>query len=244
MVVDTLTRLCGTGQAITATTAGVFSTAWLDRGASTYANIGGGRLVVARFCSTVAFNSATENATIRLQIVAVPKNSMTTTTTLTAFDSTTDVDAATETITATAHGLTNGTRVTVAAATGALPTGLAASTSYYIKAATTNTFQLSLTPDGAAVDLTDAVGTTTVTWYPEVLVQSDDIGVDRMQAGEFQLELAVPPPQTSPRYPYNRYLFARFVPSATITAGTITCDLHEGWANGTGIIQPIGYTTA
>ncbi len=52
------------------------------------------------------------------------------------------------------HGLTNGQVVTVRNTGGALPGGLVAGHAYYVVAATADTFQLSLTSGGAAVDLT------------------------------------------------------------------------------------------
>jgi hypothetical protein len=207
----------------------------MDLGSATRRKIGGGRIVVASFAASVSMNSSTENATMELQIVALPKTTIATATFTAA---TTDI------ITATAHGLTAGTRITVSSST-TLPAGLAASTNYYLRDVTTNTFKVSLTPNGSAVDITDTgTGTHTLTWYPEVLVSSGPIGIDRIQAGLFKCELAVPPPQVSPRYPYNQYLFARFVPSATITAGTMTCDLNDGYATDGGHAQPAGYTTA
>ncbi|MGQ0446148.1 MAG: phage tail protein [Beijerinckiaceae bacterium] len=54
-------------------------------------------------------------------------------------------------ITWTAHGLSNGQAVRFTT-TGALPTGLAAATVYFVLAATTNTFQVSATPGGAAIN--------------------------------------------------------------------------------------------
>lgn len=50
----------------------------------------------------------------------------------------------------TAHGLSNGQTITLST-TGALPTGLAAATTYYIVSAAANTFQLALTSGGAAI---------------------------------------------------------------------------------------------
>lgn len=207
-------------QALTPTTAGVLSTDWIDLDSTPHA-IGDGENLFVNFTFTVAVNSSTENATMELQIVALPK---TTIAALTAFNSTDDVNDTTETITSAAHGLTDGTRVTVAAASGALPTGLAASTNYYILNATTNTFQLSLTPGGAAVGLTDAVGTTTVTWYPEIIGSSGALGIDRMGVGS-QFAVRINPAPVSPLYPRNRYIFARYVPSATITAGSVYADV-------------------
>jgi hypothetical protein len=236
MAVDTLTRLCSTGQDLTnVTSAGVLSSAWFDMGSATYRKMGGGQLVVASFACSVSLNSSTENATVDLQIVTLPKTSIATATFTAA---TTDI------ITATAHGLTAGTRITAASA-DTLPAGLTASTNYYLRDVTTNTFKVSLTPNGAAVDITDTgTGVHTLTWYPEVLVARQAIGIDRIQAGLFKAEIALPPPQISPRYPYNRYLFARFVPSATLTAGTMSCDLNSGYATDGNYTQPVGYVTA
>ena len=57
--------------------------------------------------------------------------------------------------TSIAHGLANTDRVFVAAPAGSsLPTGLSATTLYFVVGATTDSFQLSLTSGGAAVDIT------------------------------------------------------------------------------------------
>lgn len=70
-------------------------------------------------------------------------------------------------VTWTAHGLTDGAKVTLST-TGALPTGLAAATTYYVVSSATNTFSLSLTRGGAAITTTGAQsGTHTVTTVPE-----------------------------------------------------------------------------
>lgn len=54
-----------------------------------------------------------------------------------------------------AHGLSNAMRVALTAVLSeALPTGLNATTMYHVVGATTDTFQLSLTSGGAAVDIT------------------------------------------------------------------------------------------
>jgi hypothetical protein len=64
------------------------------------------------------------------------------------------VKASTDTFTGIGHGYTNGTKVRVWSAGPALPSGLAAYTTYYIIAAATDTFQLSATSGGSAVDVT------------------------------------------------------------------------------------------
>ena len=67
---------------------------------------------------------------------------------------TSDVDTGVaESITETAHGLING-QILQFSSTSGLPAGLSLSTNYYVVGATANTFQVSTTLNGAAVDLT------------------------------------------------------------------------------------------
>lgn len=61
----------------------------------------------------------------------------------------------TDTFTATAHGLANNDIVNVSNQSGALPTGLAVNVPYYVIGSTTNTFQLSATRAGSAINITD-----------------------------------------------------------------------------------------
>jgi len=68
----------------------------------------------------------------------------------------TSVDAGTDTITYNSHGLVNTDRVKLS---GTPPTGLDTTTKYYVVGATTNTFQVSLTSGGAAVNITSTVTT-------------------------------------------------------------------------------------
>ena len=72
---------------------------------------------------------------------------------------TTDVNIIANTITYSSHGFTNGNRVQLSSS-GTLPSPLNAGTTYFIVGAALNTFQLSLTVGGAAIDLT-TVGTGT-----------------------------------------------------------------------------------
>jgi len=60
-------------------------------------------------------------------------------------------------VTWTAHGLTSGTAI-IFSTTGSLPTGITAGTTYYVIATglTTNTFQFSATPGGAAINTSSA----------------------------------------------------------------------------------------
>lgn len=84
--------------------------------------------------------------------------------------------AATDLITSTAHGLVNNRRIHLFT-TGTLPAGLLTDTSYYVVNVTTDTFQVSLTPGGTAVDITDTgSGTHTFTtdWKQSYIIPPGD----------------------------------------------------------------------
>jgi hypothetical protein len=68
------------------------------------------------------------------------------------------VDTAANTLTLTNHGLTNGLQAIVRVTGGILPVPLDTTRTYYVVGVTTNTLQLSYTPGGAAIDITDAGG--------------------------------------------------------------------------------------
>ncbi len=72
-------------------------------------------------------------------------------------------DFTTDFITNNTHGRSNGDVITVSNSGGALPAGLTANTPYYVINKTANTFQVSLTAGGVAVDITDN-GTGTQTY--------------------------------------------------------------------------------
>lgn len=73
------------------------------------------------------------------------------------------LDNATEIWTSVTHGLVNGDIVQLTNSGGALPSGFAAATVYYVIDATTTTFRLSLTRGGASVNgTTNGTGTHTV----------------------------------------------------------------------------------
>lgn len=72
-------------------------------------------------------------------------------------------DFTTDYLTSTGHGLSNGDRVMVYSGT-TLPAPLAANTVYFVVNKTTDTFKLSLTSGGSAIDLTDN-GTGTHYWH-------------------------------------------------------------------------------
>jgi hypothetical protein len=71
------------------------------------------------------------------------------------------VNTGTETFTSNTHGYANGTPVQVSATT-TLPAPLVAATTYYVINAAANTYQLSLTATGSAIDITTA-GSGTIT---------------------------------------------------------------------------------
>ena len=71
------------------------------------------------------------------------------------------VNTGTETFTSNAHGYANGTPVRVSATT-TLPAPLVAATTYYVINAAANTYQLSLTATGSAIDIT-TTGSGTIT---------------------------------------------------------------------------------
>ena len=66
------------------------------------------------------------------------------------------VDPDTDTFTASTHGLSNGQRVQVRNEDGALPGNLSAASVYYVIGSAENTFQLSATSGGAAVNVSSA----------------------------------------------------------------------------------------
>jgi hypothetical protein len=71
-------------------------------------------------------------------------------------------DVTANTITSPAHGLTNTMRVQVIPMfAGSVPAGLSSATEYFVVGSTTDTFQVSLTSGGAAVDIT---GTGRIYW--------------------------------------------------------------------------------
>jgi hypothetical protein len=76
-----------------------------------------------------------------------------------SFNATSDVNDVTEEITVTGHGYATNDKITFS---GTLPGGLSPSTDYYAIRVNANTFQVAASPGGPAINLTDAVGTCTV----------------------------------------------------------------------------------
>ena len=79
---------------------------------------------------------------------------------------------ATDVCTSNAHGLLNGQKARLTNAGGALPAGLLPDTDYFLIAVAANTWQLSLTLGGAAVNFTtDGTGTHTLHPVPSYLTE-------------------------------------------------------------------------
>lgn len=78
-------------------------------------------------------------------------------------------DAGTDFITATSHGLSDGDHIFLTNVGGALPAGLSVNTSYYVRDKTTNTFKVTASVGGAAVDITGA-GTGTHSFHTQFKV--------------------------------------------------------------------------
>lgn len=79
------------------------------------------------------------------------------------------------TLAATNHGLANDQRVRVLQlpGTGAVPTGLSQNTTYWVVGTANDTFQLSATQGGAAIDLTGEGGVLVVELSPVAVNQND-----------------------------------------------------------------------
>lgn len=180
-------------------------------------SFGEGEPLMAKFLITTALAAAVANLTADFRLLAWPRNTPTTPTLVfTAAN-------ATETFTSAAHLLPNGTCVTVASAT-TLPAGLAASTHYYIVNRTADTFQLSLTPGGAVVAISDdGTGVHTLTYLPTVIGSSGPVPFGRLKAGN-RVHVPVNPLWESPQMPRHRFLFGHILPSANLSAGAWIVD--------------------
>lgn len=100
---------------------------------------------------------------INLKLDAKQKNDSGSGTAYTEVAKTFTADAATDVLTSTAHGFTDG-KVVQFTTTGTLPGGLSLATDYFVINSATNTYKVSATPNGAAVDITSAgTGTHTAT---------------------------------------------------------------------------------
>ena len=99
------------------------------------------------------------------------------------------VDASTDTLTSTSHGLTNGQASRVRAVDGTVPAGLSAGTQYFVVGATANTFQLSTTVGGAAVNITDA-GSGTISVHKDYYITPATNVAPSIGIGQLSLSFA------------------------------------------------------
>lgn len=115
-------------------------------------------------------------------------------------------DATTDKLTAVGHGLQVGYEVVVSNSGGALPTGLAAATRYFVREATPNTFNLSLEPSGEIINITAAgTGTHTVKIIGHVTYVPEAVDVDA--AGTFRAKLKKTAGGLATTYPNEKEQF-------------------------------------
>lgn len=149
------------------------------------------------------------------------------------FDSSSKLQAAftaatTDIITSNAHGLKRGDVIHVASST-ALPAGLSASTNYYVRDITTNTFKLSTVLDGPVVNITDT-GTGTHTFYlkgKSILVADFthmELSINASDSPAFNIKVQKSDQDNvdfnASQGSSNRWVYADIVD--TSTAGTVT----------------------
>jgi len=230
MYIDNILRLSGSGQQVTTT---AVSTDTIDLAAATFPqarDIGEGRTVMVNFVPTVAATSAAADTTVEFQVIvstfAAPK--------------TVTFTNGTEKVNCTAHGLVDGQEIRFYLnATGVMPTGLSALTTYYVKAATASDFEVALSPGGATVTFTDD-GTAAVSVLPQIVVGSS--------GPILHSTLTVPTGGAAIPHPVEinpkvaslgaRYLMARYQvrtganAAGTLTAGTFLADLVMGIQDG------------
>jgi len=117
-------------------------------------------------------------------------------------DTATDVDDTTDTFTYVDHGLVDDDQVVL---TGAdLPAPLVAGTTYFVVGGTDDTFQLSATEGGAAIDLTDAG---TGTFSVEKIVTSYTAVLGTGAGGEYASEIQLGSGVTVANEDINLYVF-------------------------------------
>lgn len=125
-----------------------------------------------------------------------------------------------DTITSAAHNLSNGDIIQVSNSGGALPTGLSASTNYYVIEATTNTFKLSASLNGAAIDIsTDGTGTQT---FDAVSGGDTFGGTLRIPSGTYEVGNVVTQTEDVIEAPKARIIesvFEKMMGSAALKAG-------------------------
>lgn len=136
-------------------------------------------------------------------------------------------DNTNDTFTKTSHGLTNGEIVFVRSQT-TLPAGLSANTPYYVRDAATNTFKLSTSAGGAAVDITTN-GTGTHYFYTSFKVP-DMRGSVPIGQGTKSIVLSIPEASVTPG------ALVGSVASSSIAGNTVTFAGVHGLTTGNTVV--------
>jgi len=230
MITDLNLRLSGTtGETPTAQSlaisSGTVSTNVVDISSDKF-SVGDGEDLEVHFgVASSVTGAGNADATLNIAVYAVPSSSATGSAGTIANVANEDGSTTPKSVfTKAAHGLLNGTRVTLTAITG-----ISASTAYYVRNATANTFELSADPLGAIVTYTNAATSTiTVTWAGEHL-GTLIVPWERLIGGtEFTMCLS-PLHQLAPA---NRYLIAVYTPSHALTGGSIFADVVYDTSDG------------
>jgi hypothetical protein len=254
MITDAFTRLSDAQDLDSAGTAGVLSTNYIDTadragrsGASMFGIkeraggfADGGIKAAFTITDTITLASADPDATFRFQLITLPQTSL-------------------ATISATHSGgylttpvfLPNGTVVTSNAANG-----LAADTHYFVyrdeNDPTKARFKVSTTPDVGGDD--PITGNVTLTLVPQIIADSGEIPLARLreQANTSAQDGGRPADQvlinsnplpSSQMAPLQRYLFARYIPSAALhssNGGKVTCDVGISVPDNRGVYYAVG----
>lgn len=175
-------------------------------------------LVQEQYVTVNNFNALLAKLDLDVSISSVPITSISTGTTPTIINrnlpfTSADVNTGTETITITSHGFVNGNKVRFISS-GTLPGGLSANIDYFIINTTVNTFQISATLGGSAINLTSGgTGTHTVFRFHN-LVAGDYVSIigsnsDPVIDGTYEVQTVI-----------NGYSYTINVSNAVTTAGT------------------------
>lgn len=228
-------------------------------------NLADGKLFAVFTAATETPTAGSNIATIRFQLVTMPRTVVTGQTFTTDFAT----NAQLITITGGDH-LPNGTMVTVSTTT-TLPTGLAASRHYFVvrdDECGVDTFKLATTPDGSNRASTTATtivtlssngtGTHTITHVPQIIADSGEVSLQRFRISDVasstaanarnalsvadQIIVCTNPLPHSLSAPFHRYLFARYVVSHDLTAGMAFCDVGIGVPDNRRIYHASGFT--
>ncbi len=274
MISDALTRLAGsTGvsaapmsiAALTAATP-ILSEHWFDiadqKDPKRGGNIAGLGDIFAAMTVATSLASAAADATFRLQLITLPRNTLA---------GQTFTAATNDVVTCAGDFLPNGTLVTVSTTT-TLPAGLAASTHYYVYRDDDTAidgptkFKLATTPSGSnradpnvttVVDITSTgSGTHTITAVPQIVADSGEVPLGRLQSvdlnvgsvGTFysnaaadRLVITTNPLPHSPVAPLQRYVFARLSVSDNLSAGEVFIDCGCGVPDNRGVFHASGF---